>query len=144
MACNYSSCAIGFAVGAVFPLVPNRYRDTDGYIATRSGDLTVESIDIAGTIQLFEKSSVDEIPGISGFCRGNLLGQFGENHLEAIESRVGLSRHEAAQDLIGIVEIPFLLQAHVFAKRALGDLRIDGRELNSFDERFHDPARDVR
>src|SRR5438093_9530589 len=106
--------------------------------------LTVKSIDIAGTIELFEKSSVDEILGVSGFRRGNLFGEFGKNHFEAVESRIGLSRHEAAQDLVGIVEIPFLLQTHMFAQRALGYLHVYGRELNPFDERLYNPARDVR
>src|SRR4030095_12756124 len=92
--------------------------------------LTVKSIDIAGTIELFEKSSVDKVSWVGGLCRGDLISQFGENHFEAVESGIGLSRQEAAQDLVGIVELPFLLQAHVFAQSALGYLRVYGRELN--------------
>src|SRR4029077_1080331 len=106
--------------------------------------LTVKSIDIAGTIDLFKKSSVDKLFWVGGLRRGDLISQFGKNHFEAVESRVGLSRYEAAQDLVGIVEIPFLLQTHMFAQCALGYLRVYSRELNPFDERLYNPARDVR
>ena len=57
-----------------------------------------------------------------------LFGEFGENHFEAVESRVGLSRYEAAQDIVGIVEIPFLRHTHMFAKRALGHLEAELRQ----------------
>src|SRR5215510_16134703 len=83
---------------------------------------TVKSIDIARTVELFDQSSVDKVSWVGRFCCGDLVGEFGENHFEAVESRVGFSRHEAAQDLVGIVEIPFLLQTHMFAQRALGYL----------------------
>src|SRR5262245_11756530 len=83
---------------------------------------TVKSIDIARTVELFDQSSVDEVSWVGGLRRGDLVGEFGENHFEAVESRVGFSRHEAAQDLVGIVQIPFLLQTYMFAQCALGYL----------------------
>src|SRR5262245_268506 len=71
---------------------------------------TVKSIDIARTVELFDQSSVDKVSWVGGLRRGDLVGEFGENHFEAVESRVGFSVHEAAaQDLVGIVQIPFLL-----------------------------------
>src|SRR5262249_12623854 len=95
---------------------------------------TVKSIHIAGTVELFNQSSVDEVSGVGGLRCGDLVGEFGENHFEAVESRVGFSRHEAAQDRGGVVEVPFLLQTYMFAQRALGYLLIYGCELNPFDE----------
>lgn len=39
--------------------------------------LTVKPVDITGTIELFEKSRVEELFGIGAFRRGNLIGELG-------------------------------------------------------------------
>jgi hypothetical protein len=104
---------------------------------------TVESIDIAGAIELFEKSSVEELSCVPDFRSGNLFGQFGQHGFESFDSGIGLSRHKTAQELIGIVQLAFLLQAQVFAKGAFGNFRVSSRELNAFDKRFYDPANEI-
>src|SRR4030095_5887170 len=95
--------------------------------------LTVKPVDIAGTIELFEKSRVEELLGVGAFRRGNLIGELGSDRVEAFHRGIGLSRQKAAQQLIGVVQLAVVLQAHVFAKRSLGHLRINGHELNAVD-----------
>jgi len=68
----------------------NAASEDDDYNERLAGEilksLTVESVDIAGTIEPVEKSGVEKILGVGGFCRGNLFGELGQYRFESFHS----------------------------------------------------------
>jgi hypothetical protein len=91
--------------------------------------LSVKSVDVAGTIQFFDEAGVEKLPGLGSSCSGNLLGQLCQDGFESFDRRVRLPLDESAQQLVGVIELAFLLETQVSAEGSLGNLRADGCEL---------------
>src|SRR6185503_19315971 len=89
------------------------------------GDL----LEIPGSIQFIEKSSVREVLWICRFRSGYFFTQLIQHDAKTLQRRIGLYRYEFLKELIRLFQLSFIADSHVFAQGDFGELGIASHDL---------------